>query len=228
MPIPYIFIWTPKYKVFANVLKKGLAEYPELEDKSIFLPQEFFDANSNKSAGHLMSGCSLKLQTAYEMLNTLPEGSYFIFSDADVILFPGKPLMDLLKVYIGLEADCVFMRETMSMEFYNVGFSLLRVNDVNRDLFLRALKKYQGEPNGLDGSFINECLKDYTGSCFYFPPELVATTSSVIDMDKKKSSLSVMRSKIIVYQALCDAHKSSECMIRQKLEQYNILGAIYV
>ena len=85
MPIPYIFIWTPKYKVFANVLKKGLAEYPELEDKSIFLPQEFFDANSNKSAGHLMSGCSLKLQTAYEMLNTLPEGSYFIFSDADVI-----------------------------------------------------------------------------------------------------------------------------------------------
>ena len=173
-----------------------------------------------------MTGCSLKLMTTYEMLKTLPEGSYFIFSDADVILFPEKPLMDLLKVYIDLNVDCVFMRETMSREFYNVGFSLLRVNDINRDLFLRALKKYENEPNGLDGSFINECLKDYPGSCFYFPPELIATTSTVIDMDKKRASHSLMRSKIIVYQALCDSHRSSEFMIKQKLEQYMILGAI--
>jgi len=226
MTIPYVFIWTPKYETFANILKKGLSMYPELEDKSIFLPQEFFDANSNKSPGHLMTGCSLKLLTAYEMLKTLPENSYFIFSDADVVLFPGKPLMELLKVYIDLEADCVFMRETMSKEFYNVGFSLLRVNDVNRKLFLDALKKYETEPNGLDGSFINTCLVDYTGSCFYFPPELVATTSTIIDMDKKKASLKIMRSKIVVFQALCDAHNSSESMINQKLKQYMILGAI--
>jgi len=225
MTIPYVFIWTPKYKPFADILKKGLSMYPELEDKSIFLPQEFFDANSNKSPGHLMTGCSLKLLTTYEMLKTLPEDSYFIFSDADVILFPGKPLMELFKVYIDLKADCVFMRETISKEFYNVGFSLLRVNELNRNLFLNALKKYENEPNGLDGSFINTCLMDYTGSCFYFPPELVATTCTVIDMDKKKASLGIMRSKIMVFQALCDAHKSSEDMIQQKLIQYKILGA---
>jgi hypothetical protein len=226
MPIPYVFIWTPKYEIFADVLKKGIKIYPELEDKSIFIPQEFFDAHSNKAPGHLMTGCSLKLLTAYEMLKTLPEDSYFIFSDADIILFPGKPLMELLNVYIRLGADCVFMRETMSMEFYNVGFSLLRVNQINRDLFLRALKKYESEPNGLDGSFINDCLKDYAGTCFYFPPELVATTSSVIDMDKKKASQYTMRTKIIVFQALCDAHKSSEQMIKQKLEQYKILEGL--
>ena len=200
--------------------------YPELEDKSIFLPQEFFDANSNKSPGHLMTGCSLKLLTAYEMLKSLPENSYFIFSDADIILFSEKPLMELLKVYIDLEADCVFMRETMSREFYNVGFSLLRVNDVNRKLFLDALKKYETEPNGLDGSFINTCLVDYTGSCFYFPPELVATTSTVIDMIKKKASMKIMQSKIMVFQALCDADQPSEITIQQKLRQYRILGAL--
>jgi hypothetical protein len=224
MKIPYIFIYTPKYQLFADILKKGINSYSELEDKSIFLPQEFFDANSNKSPGHLMTGCTLKLRTTYEMLKTLPENSYFIFSDADVILFPEKPFIDLLKVYMNLNADIAFMRETISMEFYNVGFSLIKVNDVNRDLFLRAIKKYETEPNGLDGSFINECLKDYTGSCFYFPPELVTTTCTCIDMDKNKMRMGLMRSKIIVFQALCDADKSSEVMIKQKLEQYAILG----
>ena len=35
MTIPYVFIWTPKYKPFADILKKGLSMYPELEDKSM-------------------------------------------------------------------------------------------------------------------------------------------------------------------------------------------------
>jgi hypothetical protein len=222
--IPYVFLWTPKYEIFANVLKAGIRTYEGLEDKSFFIPQEIFDANTYKSPGHLMCGCSLKLQLTYDMLKILPENSYFIFSDADILLFPQKPFMELLNLYIKLEADAVFMRETMDKRFYNVGFSFLRVNELNRKLFMDALKMYETEPDGLDGTFINHCLKSYNGSCFFFPPELVATTCTVKDLDAQSTNMGLMRSKLVVFQALCDANKTSEDSIKQKLEQYQILG----
>jgi hypothetical protein len=222
--IPYVFLWSPKYEMFAKVLKAGIRNYDGLEDKSFFIPQEVFDSNSYKSPGHLMCGCSLKLQLTYDMLMSLPTNSYFIFSDADILIFPQKPLMELLNIYIKLEADAVFMRETMDKRFYNVGFSLLRVNDLNRQLFVDALKMYENQPDGLDGSFINACLKSYKGSCFFFPPELVATTCTVKELDAQVTNMGLMRSKLIVFQALCDANKKSEDAIKQKLEQYQILG----
>jgi hypothetical protein len=223
--IPYVFVWTPKYKVFHDILQQSIKFYPNLlEDKSVFIPQEVWDANANKAPGHFMTGCSLKLQVAYKMLHELPNESYFIFSDADILIFPNKPLFEMLDLYKKLKADIVFMREHYDMRFSNVGFSFIKVNDVNRDLFKRAIAMFETEPNGLDGSNINECLKTYTGSHFWFPSELVATTCSLNQQDEIVHRQALMRSKLIVYQALCDADKSTASQIHQKLEQYQILG----
>lgn len=222
---PYGFLWTPKYKVFAKTLKDCIGKYPTLlEDRSFFISQEFWDANANKAPGHFMTGCSLKLQCVHKLLHELPENSYFLFSDADILIFPDKPLFELLDLYVKVGADIVFMREHMDMRFSNVGFSFIKVNDLNRDLFGRALKMFEKEPNGLDGSFINDCLKTYRGAHFWFPPELVATTCTVKQMDENVERISPMRSKIIVFQALCDADKSSVSQLQQKLQQYQILG----
>lgn len=224
--IPYVFVWTPKYSIFSEILKNQLKPYPFLEDRSFFIPQEVWDANANKAPGHFMTGCSLKLQIVYKMLHELPNDSYFIFSDADIVIFPNKPFQELVDVYRKIDADIVFMRESLRHQFSNVGFSLIRVNDVNRDLFKRALDMFKDCSTGLDGSFINECLKTYTGTHFFFPPELVATTCTVKQMDEIQSNAMKMRKKIIVFQALCDADKPSVFQINQKLEQYQILGAI--
>ncbi len=225
LKFPYSFVWTPKYEIFAKTLKGCLAAYPDLlEDRSFFIPQEVWDANANKAPGHFMTGCSLKLQCVYKLLHELPEGSYFLFSDADILIFPSKPLRELLDLYVKVDVDIVFMREHMDMRFSNVGFSFIKVNDYNRDLFGRALEMFEKEPHGLDGSFINECLKTYEGTHFWFPPELVATTCTVKQMDENAARIGPMRSKIMVFQALCDADKPSVFQLSQKLEQYQILG----
>jgi hypothetical protein len=171
-----------------------------------------------------MTGCSLKLQAVYKLLHELPNDSYFIFSDADILLFPDQPFYELLDLYRKVGADIVFMREHYETWFSNVGFSFIKVNDVNKDLFARAIKMFETEPNGLDGSNINECLKTYTGTHFWFPSELVATTCSLKQQDEIVHRQAKMRSKLIVYQALCDADKPTASQIYQKLEQYQILG----
>jgi hypothetical protein len=222
--IPYCFIWSDNYKIFADILKNCINCYPNLlEDKSTYIPQSFFDQHLNKAPGHFLTGMFLKLEKTFELLNTLAENSYFIFSDADIIVFPNKAFEDLINLYVKVNADIVFMKETPNMLFSNVGFSLIKVCDVNRKLFRQALEMSTNEPTGLDGCFINEALKNYKGSHFYFPTEFVMTSSSLIYYGEKKYDTK-MKEQLMVFQALCDPTQSKESVLYQKLSQYKMLG----
>lgn len=227
MPIPFYFFWTPKYKVFADVLKKGLNHYPGIfENRELFMSQEEFDATMYKAPGHYLHGCFLKLEKTYELLHTLPENSYFVLSDADIILFPEKPIGELFELYMKIGADITFMRDIPSTKTYNCGFIFLRVCEANRNLYTQVMEECKRNPTELEQTIVNNCLKNYTGSLYYFPHELVTTTCGIIESDQRASNGMLMRKNIIIYQALCDADKPSEVTINQKLEQYKILGAL--
>lgn len=223
--IPYYFIWSDKYEVFANVLKEGINSYPNfLEDKSEYYPQSFFDQHLNKAPGHFLTGCFLKLRKTYDILMSLPEDSYFIFSDADVILFPNSQFDQLIKHYIDLSADIVFMKEAPDFEFSNVGFSLIKVCEANKKLFRDAISQIDQEPTGLDGSFINQALKNYKGKHYYFP-DTVATSSTLIYFRNKSNlDLNNLISNLIVFQTLCDPSNGTDSAIQQKIHQYRMFG----
>ena len=225
MMIPYYFLWSQNYAPLANILKQGLYHYNTLfEDHSIFIDQSIFDSKMYKADGHHFNGCFLKLEKTHQLLHTLPENSYFILSDADVILFPGKPMKELFDLYMKLDADIVFMRDAPRLNISNVGFILIKVCKVNRDFYTKILERCKEEPTSLDQSIVNNMLKTYTGSCFYFPHELVATTCSIKEGDERISNISLMRSKCMVFQALCDGDIKKDDVIPQKLIQYKILG----
>jgi len=223
-PIPYYFLWSPNYEIFAKILKEGIRQYSNIfEDRSIFIPQEQYDATLHENVGHFLCGSYLKLEKTYELLCTLPEHSYFMFSDADVLLIPGKPLEKLVQSYIDIGADLVFMREATKMDFYNVGFSLIRVNERNRELFKKTIEESHKHPLGLDGSLLNESMKAYTGSIFYFPHEFVMTSSTMIDVQQKQNARTMIP-HLYVFQALCDPTKPKQERLMAKLMQYKMLG----
>jgi hypothetical protein len=221
--IPFYYIWTPKYKLFADVLKSGLSHYSNfLEDKELFMTQEEFEATLSKSSkeGHFMTGCFLKIDHILELLHSLPENSYFLFSDADVILFPNKELQKLLEVYTSSNIDCVCMRESTVSSISNFGFCLFKVCDANKDLFIRILAMTKENPTGHDQTMLNDALKTYTGIHHFFPPEFVTTSSTLIDIYNRQSNKSITKNAIMVHQVLVDGTIKGNDAIQAKINEY--------
>jgi len=223
--IPYYFIWSQSYEYFAQMLKQCIACYSNiLEDRSIFVEQSVFDEKIYKTPNaHFLQGCFIKLEKTYELLCTLPENSYFIFSDADVILFPNKKLNELLNLYIATDIDIVFMREGASSRTYNIGFSLIKVCDENRRLFQTVLELCKESPNELDQTLVNKALKSYNGTYHFFPTEFVCTTCVIADYNTKKN-IALTRDTYMIFQAISDPTLPKEQMIYDKLSQYKLLG----
>jgi hypothetical protein len=226
MRIKYHYQWSENYKMFRDILKFSLELYPNVfEISDEFIPQEKWNPilDSGKDKGWL-AGCWFKVFKIHELLHSLPENSYFIFSDVDIIIFPNRKLKELMDLYVNIEADMIFMKEAQNNDCSNFGFSMYRVNEVNRKLFDKMLAEIKINPNGVDMTILNTCLKDYNGSHFYFPPELVMTACSAIDCQQKSHNSSTMFGKVIVYQAICDPTQGKESMIYQKIHQYKMFG----
>jgi hypothetical protein len=225
MRIKYHYQWSENYKMFRDILKFSLQLYPDVfEISDEFIPQEKWDNKIDNNPHGWLAGCWFKVFKIHELLHTLPENSYFIFSDVDIIIFPDRKLKELMDLYVNMEADMVFMKEAQNRDSSNFGFAMYRVNEVNRNLYDRMLEVIKIDPTSIDQCIFNTCLKDYTGSHFYFPPELVMTSSSAIDCQQKSHNASTMFGKAMIYQAICDPTKGKESMIHQKIHQYKMFG----
>lgn len=228
MSIKYHYQWSENYKMFRDILKFSLELYPDVfEISDEFIPQEkwnpILDSSIDKGL-HPIAGCWFKVYKIHELLHTLPENSYFIFSDVDIIIFPDRKLKELMDLYVNMEADMVFMKEAQNRDSSNFGFAMYRVNEINRKLYDHMLEEIKLDPHGLDQCIFNECLKQYNGSHFYFPPELVMTASSAIDCQHKTHNTATMFGKAMIYQAICDPTQGKESMIYQKIHQYKMFG----
>ncbi len=226
-PIPYVFVWSENYKVFADCLKKSVQTYPSIfTDESQHIPQTEFDKSIYKIDGHFLNGCFIKLEKTLECLYTFPENSYFIFSDADIILFPNKQLPELINFYRTIEADIVFMRESLTNPISNIGFSLIRVNDHTRALFQTALQLAQQDPTSLDQTVVNKALQTFSGSHYYFPSEFVMTSSTMMEFESLSwnSFFSTIRPNCMVFQPLCNPTQTKEEVFQVKLSQYKQLN----
>lgn len=224
MTIKYHYQWSENYKIFRDILKFSLQLYPDVfEISDEFIPQEKWDNKLDNIKGGWLAGCWFKINKIYELLHTLPENSYFIFSDVDILIFSNKNIKELMDLYVNMEADMVFMKEAQNKDYSNFGFSMYRVNEVNRKLFYRMLEEIKKTPDSVDIAILNNCLKEYDGSHFYFPPELVMTSSSLIDCFQKNNA-NTMINKVMIYQALVDPSKGKQSVIDQKIQQYKKFG----
>jgi len=219
--IPIYFVWSQKYKILAELLNKSLNEYTDhFVPMPIFIDQSVFDKECKPSAGHIISGCSVKIAKKYELLCNLPENSYFIFCDADIHVFKDKPFKELIDIYIKLNADLVCMKESMTSPIYNIGFNLIKVNEINRQLYKGILEEFTRVPDSLDQTVFNRDIVNYTGSIYYFSSELVCTTSCLGLLELQKN-WQKMKENIIIFQPICNGECSNPIEI--KLRQYGVL-----
>ena len=139
---------------------------------------------------------------------------------ADILIFPERNLKGVIDLYISSNTDIVFMREAPDQDVSNIGFSLLKVCEQNRELFRNALTLSKEQPTNLDQTLVNEALKQYRGTHTYFPVEYVMTSSTIIWHTNNKKPIN----QLMVFQPLCDPREGKESIQQQKLSQYKILG----
>ena len=190
------------------------------------MDQSEFNKHIYKKPGEAyFNGCWIKLRKCYELLQTLSENTYFLFSDADVIVFPNKRIEDLFRLYMNIGANLVFMRDVPKLNVANCGFILIKVCQENRDLWKKVLDLAESGQASCEQGAINGMLRTYPKTVFFFPHEFVATTCTLREGElERESNVFPMRNEMMVFQALVDPTKDKKDVILQKVDQYQKLG----
>ncbi len=224
--LPYYFLWSDNYKLFADILKNCINLHPNLfELRDEYIPQSEFDKHLTHEKGiHFLQGCFLKVHKLKTLLETLPENTYFIFSDADILLTPNPIIKELMELYMKSNVDLVFMRETRTSTFNNVGFGLYKVCQENRELINAVWQMAIENSDSLDGTLTNTALASYKGVYAQFPTEYVMTSCTYNDYDKISDMFKLTNRTLCVFQPLCDIGNSKEGILYQKISQYKSLG----
>lgn len=220
--IPLFFLWSPKYEILAKILNASLKTYTNVFNvMPLFVEQSVFDKELKPEAGHYFAGCTLKMAKIYDLLCNLEENTYFVFCDADIVFFEGKPVKELFDIYThaNTNADIIFMRESMTSEVCNCGFALIKVCEENRKLYKRVLDDFVKQPTAVEQTLVNNQMASYTGIRLYFPPEFVATTSTLAGLETRPN-WHVMRNNTFVFQAICNGESNNQ--IVTKLQQYGV------
>lgn len=161
---PWFYVWSPRYRIFHEVLQFGARDISGVAVKPIFIPQSYFERKVEDTSQHFFTGIGIKMYCLLKSAESLPADSHFIFSDADLIL-PEKDLAVKLKSYE--INDITAMREKKGEDTYNIGFLLVKNTPEVRQFFWKVLQRIQKEVK-LDQDIFNEEIKEFKGTHGFF------------------------------------------------------------
>lgn len=214
MKLPWFFLWSEKYGVFCDIMTSTVSDkYFDLYP--IEKPQNLFDKVTYKKDAHFLSGMYLKDYEIMKLFKVIPENHYFIFSDADLVVFE-EEFNSFITPLLNKNIDMFFMKENDSS--VNVGFMILRNNEKVRNFFSRVINELEElVVPMLDQTIINNLLSSFDGTYQVLPPEYI-TSNVNLDMQKEEN-----RKNICVFQPLCSAHKDYKLNILEKLLSFKYL-----
>jgi hypothetical protein len=205
--IPWFFIYSEKYAIFADIITSCISDtyfdiYP------IEKPQELFDKSMYKENNHFLNGMYIKNYEVYNLLNSLPENEYFIFSDADIIGFENE-LSQYLEECIKTNSDIYFLKERDN--HVNIGFMLIKNTSKVKELFKKVIDDHKVNTNELDQDVVNKYLLVWDGKYEMFSTEYVTTNMHFNTLNKDK---------LCIFQPLCSAKNNYRENIIEKLLMY--------
>ena len=142
------------------------------------------------------------------ILNTLPDDEYFIFSDVDMVAYEDS-LYTFITPYLEYNNDIVFYKE--SEDRVNVCFMLIKNTKKVKKLYTAIIEDHTINNDICDGELMNQLLKTWDGKYSVFPPEYICSNVN-IDITNKDNL-----SKMCVYQGMCTAFNNYRLNNLEKL-----------
>jgi hypothetical protein len=161
---PWYYVWSPRYRVFHEVLQFGLRDISGFSMRPICIPQQFFDRKVEDTQQHFLTGIGIKIYCLLKSLQGLPANEFMIFSDVDLLVLD-KELSSKLNTYE--TNDITAMREKKGVDEYNIGFMLIKNTVEVKQFFEKVMQRIHKELK-LDQDIFNEEIKQFSGTHGFF------------------------------------------------------------
>lgn len=158
---PWYYVWSPKYRIFHEVLQFSARDLSGVSLRPISIPQHIFTPRVQNK--HFFTGIGIKIYCLLKSLQAHPD-QHIVFSDVDLIV-ADKDIALKLKEYE--KNDITAMRDKLDVDEYNIGFMLIKSTpDVIR-FFETVLQRINKEV-ALDQDIFNDEIKRFSGTHGFF------------------------------------------------------------
>ena len=158
-PIPWIYIYSPKYELFHHTLHTGVSDCSGFVMKPCFFPQSAF-SGLYKEGAHFMSGNCIKFLVIVEELRRHP-GQHVLVTDVDLIIDNPAGLRDYLEPY--KQYEITYMQESPGSNSNNIGFAMIQSTEATIQFYEQILEGLQKNPDLHDQAYVNERLLSFPG-----------------------------------------------------------------
>ena len=221
-PLPWFYVYSERYEAMHYMLHSHIYKNPNFHVQPIKVDQsEFSKTTYLESNTHFLAGCFIKQAMILQILKQLPINTYFIFTDVDILVVNSEGLSEMFQSYIEKEYDMVYCWENSDQDVpvknYNIGVSLIRVNEKTIKFFENFMEKSHNSVNTLDQNLLCSLLPEFPGRIGVFDKEIVTMSNFLNDLET--------RSNIKVIQVLCGNHKDYHLNMQEKYMCMQHLGA---
>jgi Nucleotide-diphospho-sugar transferase len=212
MSLSWYYVYSQRYEVLHYMLQDTIKD-TRFNVVPLFVDQsEFNKTTYKKNADHFFAGCFIKQEIIVRILKKLPTGTYFLFTDVDMVILNDDGLYDFFKTYMDRGIDMVYMWEgsdsNSDIKNCNVGFALLKACPQTIAFFETVLEKAPTSQNMYDMQVMLPLFSEFPGKIELFDKNVICLSNYFNETEPK--------SGIKVVQVLCSNNKDYHHNMYQK------------
>lgn len=196
MSLSWYYVYSQRYEALHHMLKDTVKD-PQLNLVPLFVDQAEFNKTTYKEGtNHFFSGCFIKQEIILYILKKIPTGTYFLFTDVDMVILNNNGLYDFFKTYMDRGVDMVYMWEGSGC---NVGFALLKACPETIAYFESVVEKAATSQDLYDMEIMLPLFANFPGKIELFDKKVICLSNYFNETEPK--------SGIKVVQILCSNSK---------------------
>ncbi len=156
-PIPWYYIWSPKYEAFHHLLMNCVMDCSGFVMRPQWFPQSAFTKPVGSEDCHFFAGNTLKFKRILEKMSSpeIPENTRFILSDADLLVFDAIRFHALCT---SATDDVICMLDNLDSPDLNLGLMLCRNTPALRAYFSELVSRIEAT-GSQDQLLVNTTIK---------------------------------------------------------------------